>query len=588
MSLPFACLGPILAFLGVLAIAFWLRVYHIGEDCFDCDELYAVRIQGVTPKAVAAVMARDGFHTNHPPLMTVPFLAWNAVFGSSEAAVRGLPLLAGMVAVAAVFAFGCVLGRPWAGAFGAALLAINPLHITYSAEARQYALVTALLSVAHVLFVLALRKPARGFVLAYYLVAVWAALTHYFAVPVLLGHTAAAAWLMRKPGPTRLPAARLFLAVGLAGLPYVAWLPVIRFQTHMKWDHLTPLTPGSLADSLAELFGLGGWGTTIGLGLSLAALGLAAFGVWAAWRVAVPVAPAAKPLLPAWLGWFVLLAIGLLGGTGFAFLFPRMIEPTARETLSSYGYDAAIVNEEVSLLQQTGLLGAGCVALAGVVLLAWRRLETQSNYVNESPPTAVGGCASAGLLLAFFLLVPVAVIALGGLTGIPFHQTRNLLVILPAVCLAWGFGLERFSRTVPGMIAALVVVLGMIFAAGQYHAVGRIVGRDGPRLGIDTIDWRGVRAWLAEYRAERTVVLVDRPATDPGLYYLAAFNPVRMPADAVPADLPGRIVFVQLVGNAFSEQAREKLIEARGPFTKVAEGNGWEVFTHGEQGQRRP
>jgi Dolichyl-phosphate-mannose-protein mannosyltransferase len=576
MTPPSARLGPNLAFLGVLAVAFSLRAYHIGDDCFDCDELYAVRIQGVTPKAVAAVMARDGFHTNHPPLMTVPFLAWNAVFGTSEAAVRGLPLLAGVVAVAVVFAFGCVLGRPWAGVFGAALLAINPLHIIYSAEARQYALVTALLAVAHVLFVLALRRPARGYVLAYYLVAAWAALTHYFAVPVLLGHTAAATWLLCKPGPTRLPAARLFLAVGLAGLPYLAWLPVIRFQTHMKWDHLTPLTPGSLIDSLTELFGLGGWGTAIGLGLSLAALGLAAFGVWAAWRIAVPAARAVKPLLPAWLGWFV-LAIGLLGGAGFAFAFPRMIEPTARETLSSYGYDAAIVNEEVGLLRQTGLLGAGCVVLAGVVLVVWQRVEIKCNPANESPPTAVGGTASAGLLLTFFLLVPVAVIALGGLTGIPFHQTRNLLVMLPAVCLAWGFGLERFSRSVLGMIVASVVVLGMIFAAGQYHAVGRIVGRDGPRLGIDTIDWRGVRAWLAEQRAERTVVLVDRPATDPALYYLAAFNPVRMPADTVPVDLPARIVFVHLVGNTFSERAREKLIEAR-PLVKLAAGDGWEVY----------
>jgi hypothetical protein len=582
--MPSARFAPLLCFLGILTAAFSLRVYRIGEDCFDCDELYAVRIQGVTPKAIAAVMARDGFHTNHPPLMTVPFLAWNAVFGTSESAVRGLPLLAGVLAVCAVFAFGWAVGRPWAGVFAAALLAINPLHITYSAEARQYALVTALLGIAHVLFVVSLRSSSRGWVLAYYLVAAWSALTHYFAVPVLLGHAAAATWFMRKAGPKRLSAGRLLLAVGLAGLPYLAWLSVIRFQTRMKWDHLTALSPESFANSLAELFGLGGFGSASGLGLSIIALGLAAFGVFAAWSLRWTVATPGSKLVPSWLAWLV-LAAGLLGGGCFAFAFPRLIEPTARETLSGYGYDLATVDEEIRLLSQTGLLGAGCVALAGIVLLVWRKLEVRllDAGVREAgnPPTPQESQVSTGELLAIFLLVPVGVIALAGFTGIPFHQTRNLLVMLPAVCLAWGFGLERLSQSTIGAVAAVVVVVAMSFAAAQYHAVGRIVGYGGPRLGIDTIDWRAVRSALTEFQANRQVVLVHRPATDPGLYYLAAFKPMRISPDGLPPDLPAHVIFVHLVGNTFSERARDKLAEARGPLVKVAGGDGWEVYVGG-------
>jgi 4-amino-4-deoxy-L-arabinose transferase-like glycosyltransferase len=551
-----------------------LRTYQLGTDSFDCDELYAVRIQGVGPKSVAVVMARDGFHTNHPPLMTVPFLAWTAVAGTSETAVRTLPLLSGVVAVAAVFALGCVLGRPWAGVFAAALLAVNPLHITYSGEARQYALVTALLAVAHVLFVVGLRRESRGVVLAYYLVAAWAALTHYFAVPVLLGHAAAAMWLARRQA-TRRPALRLLLAVGLAGLPYLAWLPVIRFQTRMKWDHLAPLTPTGFVDSFADLFGLGGWGSGIGLVLSLAALALAAFGVWAAWRVKVPVAEPTRRLVPVWLAWAV-LAAGVLGGAAWVVGFPRFIEPTARTTLASYGYDAAIVDEEVALLKQTGLLGMGCVALAGAILLVWRRVEaldTQAGRLCHQESV------SAGELLAIFLLVPVVVVALMGLTGIPFHQTRNLLVMLPAVVVAAGFGLDRLCRSMVGVVGAIAVVAGVVFAAGQYHAVGRVVGCDGPRLGIETIDWRGVKAWLGKHPpGDRAIVLVNRPATDPGLYYLAAFKPVRIPAEGVPLDLAPRVVFLHLVGNTFSERALANLGESRGPLAKVAEGNGWEVY----------
>ena len=104
---------------------------------------------------------------------------------------------------------------------------------------------------------------------------------------------------------------------------------------------------------------------------------------------------------------------------------------------------------------------------------------------------------------------------------------------------------------------------------------------DGPRLGIETIDWRGVREALAAHSGGRALVLVNRPATDPGLYYLAAFDPVRVPPGALAPDLPARVAFVHLTGNAFSEQMRDRLA-ARGVLAKVAEGNGWELYFAGE------
>ncbi len=71
----------------VMLLGTWLRVYDLGGTCFDQDELYAVRITGLSPKSLAAVVARDGLKTNHPPLMTVPYLVWTALFGTSETAV---------------------------------------------------------------------------------------------------------------------------------------------------------------------------------------------------------------------------------------------------------------------------------------------------------------------------------------------------------------------------------------------------------------------------------------------------------------------------------------------------------------------
>jgi 4-amino-4-deoxy-L-arabinose transferase-like glycosyltransferase len=106
-----------------------IRAHDLGVECFDEDELYAVRIQGTSLHALGAVIGRDGFHTNHPPIMSVPFLYWNALFGSEEARVRALPLLLGLAAVFLTYRLGLRLAGPGTAVLAALLLAINPLHI---------------------------------------------------------------------------------------------------------------------------------------------------------------------------------------------------------------------------------------------------------------------------------------------------------------------------------------------------------------------------------------------------------------------------------------------------------------------------
>ena len=140
---------PVLTLVGILAGAAAFRAYHLGSECFDCDELYAVRIHGLSVRNVALVMARDSFHTNHPFLMTVPYLFWEELFGVSEFGVRSLPMLLGVAAVALAYLTGKELGGRRAGLFAAGTLAINPLHIAYSQEARQYAMLVFLVMLAH-------------------------------------------------------------------------------------------------------------------------------------------------------------------------------------------------------------------------------------------------------------------------------------------------------------------------------------------------------------------------------------------------------------------------------------------------------
>jgi 4-amino-4-deoxy-L-arabinose transferase-like glycosyltransferase len=572
--------GIVLAILAVLFLAIGLRAFHLGDDCFDCDELYAVRLQGLSPKVIASVMSRDGFHTNHPPFMTVPFLAWSTVFGTSEVAVRSLPCLAGVLAVVAVFTFGWLVGHPWAGVFAAAILTINPLHITYSTEARQYALVTALLATAQVLFVAMLQYNRRGLVLAYYFVATWAALTHYFAVPVLLGHMVAAGWFAFHHGPSREPASRLLLAVVLAGLPYLAWLPVIQFQARQQWDHLTPVTAEGVIDSLIDVAGVGGWGKSVGVILLPVACGLLVIGIWAGRQKPIPVTKSrSQQLIPNWLGWLC-IASGILAGISFVVAFPRSIEPVARQTLTAYGYDALQIQHELALLKQTILLGIGTWLLGGCLLLKWRSIEAKIARIDcqkngSNTPTAE---PHIGTLLTIFLVVPLAVIALAGLTDLPIHQTRNLLVLLPLMCVTWGFAFERLSRTAKGTGVLLVLLAGLGVATTQYHAVARVWGGNGTRLGIDTPDWRGLQQWLIHNSPpDQTVVVMNRPVTDPAIYYLKAFQLVRITPGAEFPVLPPRLVYVHITGNALSERVQTQL-RAHRALVVVASGQGWELY----------
>jgi hypothetical protein len=579
MHMPLTkCTG--LALFGVLLVAIGLRASHLGDDCFDCDELYAVRLNGISPQIIASVMVRDGFHTNHPPLMTVPFLPWTAVFGTSEVAVRSLPCLAGILAVIAVFAFCWLTGHPKAGVFAAAILAINPLHITYSSEARQYALVVALLATAHVLFVAVLQTNRRSLVLAYYLVAAWAALTHYFAVPVLLGHTITALWFARNVERIREPASRLVLALILAGLPYLAWLPVIHFQSQHKWDHLAPLTVSGLIDSLLDLIGVGCWGSVVGQILALLAIGLLVVGMWAVWEQSLLVTGSrCQHLIPNGLGW-LFIASGVLGGLAFAVAFPRFIQPVAQKTLSNYGYDASTIENELILLKQTGLLSLGCLVVGGLMLLAWPSIEKKLTP-REKQENATDQCSSRprlGTLLSVLLVVPLLVIGLAGLTGLPFHQTRNLLVLLPVISITWGLAFEKLSHSTVGLGIVIFSVGGAIASATQYHAVARAFGGNGLQLGMATVDWRGVEQWLTRHTVtDRVIVLMNRPATDPGLYYLAAFQPVRITPDAEPPSLPQRIIYIHLTGNLLSERTRDRLIAQR-PLELLATGEGWELY----------
>ena len=166
---------------------------------------------------------------SNPPLFYV--LEWVATraLGDGEVGLRALSALAGTALIAVAGLVGQRIAGARAGVATAALVAVNPLLVWFSQEARSYALVTLLATVALLLFLRALDDP-RPSVLAWWAVAAALALSsHYFAAFALAPQ---AAWLLwRHP---RRPA--VAAAIAAQAVVSGALLPLLLAQHDNPYD----------------------------------------------------------------------------------------------------------------------------------------------------------------------------------------------------------------------------------------------------------------------------------------------------------------------------------------------------------------
>lgn len=107
------------------------------------------------------LLARNVDHGN-PPGYYLLLAGWVRLFGDSEAAVRGLSAVLGTLSVLLIFLLGRELMGRRVGQTAALLLALSPLHVYYSRNARPYALVMLLGLLSAWLLVRALRSGSRG------------------------------------------------------------------------------------------------------------------------------------------------------------------------------------------------------------------------------------------------------------------------------------------------------------------------------------------------------------------------------------------------------------------------------------------
>jgi mannosyltransferase len=198
-----------LAVLTVIAAA--LRFSTLDLQSYWLDETFTAIFTGRDLDGLLSGVA-DAEST--PPLYYLLAWVWAWVFGTGEVGLRSLSALLGTATVPAAYLAGSALLSRRAGLIAAAMVAVSPLMVWYSQEARAYALLALLGAVCLWLFVRALDDPQRRQLLAWGLVAALAVLTHYYAL-FLVGPMAI--WLLVRAGPTRWVVAAVAAPVVVAG-----------------------------------------------------------------------------------------------------------------------------------------------------------------------------------------------------------------------------------------------------------------------------------------------------------------------------------------------------------------------------------
>lgn len=237
--------GPVVRELAVVAliilVGLALRLAFLGRKSLWLDEAMTLRIALMTPAQLWRLVNEP-----HPPLYNLFMHGWVAL-GRSEVMLRLPSVLFAVQALPILYG----LGRDWGGtkvaALAAALLAVAPLHIWYSQEARMYSMVSWLALLAAFLALRALHGRGRGYWIGAVLATLAAMYTDYSAIIWLwIGGLVFLAQARRRP-ELRSHLRVWSLAHGVLLIGYLPWLP-------MLWQHARGVVPAQFEVFGASLF----------------------------------------------------------------------------------------------------------------------------------------------------------------------------------------------------------------------------------------------------------------------------------------------------------------------------------------------
>lgn len=121
----------------ILVTGLALRLISLNQSLWLDEAINVLASRNYSLIGMITEYAKGDFH---PPLYFVILWLWTKAFGISEVAVRLPSVFFGILTIFVVYLIGKELVSKKLGLLAAFLLAINPLHIYYSQEARMYSL----------------------------------------------------------------------------------------------------------------------------------------------------------------------------------------------------------------------------------------------------------------------------------------------------------------------------------------------------------------------------------------------------------------------------------------------------------------
>jgi mannosyltransferase len=209
------------AVLGLTALAAAVRFSTLGLQSYRHDE--AVTAGRVLLAGLPQTMHQVWAGESTPPLYYLIAWLWSHPFGVHEVGLRSLSALFGAATVPVAYLVGREAIGARTGLALAALVAVDPLLVWYSQDARAYALLVLLAAAAFLFFLRARRGGAARDFAWWAVLSALALATHYFAFfPLAIE----AAWLLATARPLR----RVLWALGAVALAGAALAPIAIHQ----------------------------------------------------------------------------------------------------------------------------------------------------------------------------------------------------------------------------------------------------------------------------------------------------------------------------------------------------------------------
>jgi uncharacterized membrane protein len=254
---------------GLTLLGALLRFATLGVQAYHHDEI--VTASRVLRVGFGHAMDAVGFSESAPPLYYALAWLWTQVAGNGEWGLRSLSAIAGAATIPVAYLVGRELRGARAGVIAAALVAVNPMLLWYSQEARAYALLGFFCALSLLYCVRALQTPScrvdpdsgekrqlggkRDFVW-WGVFSALALATHYFAVFPLIAEVVL---LARRRGRA------ILSGLWIVGLAVLLLAPLAIHQ--MSYGHAEWIGKFSLGHRVAEVgitFMVGETGDIIG------------------------------------------------------------------------------------------------------------------------------------------------------------------------------------------------------------------------------------------------------------------------------------------------------------------------------------